>query len=260
MRRRMSEKSRIPFVPILTILICSGSFIFAGKGPKIKFNEEAWNFGELKQGEILTHVFMFKNEGNETLTIKRVRTSCGCTAALVTNKEIAPGKEGEIKVTLNTRGFSGKLAKYIDVESNDPAQPHKMLTVSADIEIPPEPEISLEHYALDVGLFLEAEEIQARAKIKNKGELELRVNCSHKDASFFSGGKRISFPLKIPSGQEAEIEIKIPPRKNRGMMREYVLIKSNDPRRPTISLALGGYIINKKQLKELVARYKNILD
>ena len=260
MRERLSGKSRALFILILSCLLCSASFILAGKGPKIKFKEMSIDFGKVKQGKILTHVFVFKNEGDETLTIKRVRTSCGCTAALVSNKDIAPGKEGEIKVTLNTRGEGGKVAKYVQVESNDPSQPNKQLIVKAEIELPPQPRIELDRYSLDLGLFLEDEEIKARAKIKNSGELELRVNCSHKDASFFSGGKKISFPLKIASGKEKEIEIRITPRKRRGVMREYVLFKSNDPRRKTLSFYLSGYVITKKQLKELFARYKDIVD
>ncbi|HDZ26388.1 MAG TPA: DUF1573 domain-containing protein, partial [Candidatus Aminicenantes bacterium] len=97
MSRLLSEKSRISLVLILACLLLSAGPIFAGKGPKLKFREESKDFGKVKQGEVLTHVFVFKNEGDETLVIKRVKTSCGCTAALLSKKEIAPGAEGEIK-------------------------------------------------------------------------------------------------------------------------------------------------------------------
>lgn len=260
MNRPLSEKSRVPFVLFLACILLSGSFIFAGKGPKIKFREESKDFGKMKQGKVLTHIFVFKNEGDEILKIKRVRTSCGCTAALLSKKEIAPGAEGEIKVTYNTRGFQGKNTKYIDVESNDPAQPRKRLHISAEIEVPPRPRIFLDRYAIDLGLLLENEEIQAKTKVKNRGELELRVNCTHKRASFFSGGQKINFPLKIAAGKEAEVEIRIPPSKRKGVMREYVVIKSNDPLKPNLSLYLSGYVATKSQLKELFAKYKNILD
>ncbi len=260
MSRLLSEKSRIPLVLVLACLLLSGSLIFAGKGPRIKFREESKDFGKMKQGKVLTHIFVFKNEGDETLVIKRVKTSCGCTAALLSKKEIAPGAEGEIKLTYNTRGFEGKNTKYIDVESNDPTQPRKRLTVSAEIEVPPRPRIFLDRYAIDLGLVLEDEEIRARTKVKNRGELELRVNCTHKRASFFSGGHKINFPLKIAAGKDVDVEIRIPPSKRRGVMREYVVIKSNDPLKPNISLYLSGYIVTKSQLKELFAKYKDILD
>ncbi len=260
MNRLLSEKNRIPLVLILACLLFSAGPIFAGKGPKIKFREESKDFGKMKQGKVLTHTFVFKNEGDEILKIKKVTTSCGCTAALLSKKEIAPGAEGEIKLTFNTKGFQGKNTKYIDVESNDPAQPRKRLIVTAEIEVPPRPRIFLDRYAIDLGLILENEEIQARTIIKNRGELELRVNCTHKRASFFSGGEKITFPLKIAAGKEAEVEIRIPPGKRKGVMREYVIIKSNDPMKPNSSLYQSGYITTKQQLKELYAKYKNILD
>ncbi len=152
------------------------------------------------------------------------------------------------------------MSKYIYVESNDPTQPRKQLTVTAKIDVPPRPRIELDRYSVDVGLILDTEEIQTKTKIRNRGELELSVECSHKDASFYQKGAKISFPLKVPAGDEAELEIEIPPRKKNGLIREYVLLKSNDPYRSTLSLYVSGYIVTKKQLKELFTKYKDILD
>ncbi|MGB2763644.1 MAG: DUF1573 domain-containing protein [Candidatus Aminicenantaceae bacterium] len=260
MRTWFSDKSRVILILIVTSLFCSGSFAIAGKGPKIKFNEDKKDFGKIKQGKVLKHVFKFTNEGDETLTIKTVRTSCGCAAALVSKKEIAPGEEGQIKVTLNTSGEGGKVSKYIQVESNDPSNRYKQLTVKAEVELPPQPKIELDRYSVDLGLFLEDEDIKARTKIKNTGELELSVNCTHKNASFSSGGEKVTFPLRIASGKEKEVEIRISPRNKQGVVREYILIRSNDPRRKSISFYLSGYIVTKKQLKELFSRYKDIRD
>lgn len=260
MRKHSRAKKKMSFVLMFVFLLCSTTLFFAGKGPKIKFHEVKIDFGKVKQGKVLTHAFKFVNEGDETLTIDRVRTSCGCTAVLVSKKEIPPGEEGELKVTFNTRGYAGKLSKYIYVDTNDPTQKSKQITVSVDIEVPPQPRIALDRYSHDLGLFLEDEEVRTRTKIKNTGELELQVTCSHKDASFFADGKEVSFPLKIRAGKEAEVEIRIPPRGRKGMIREYILMKSNDPIRPTLSFYLSGYIVTKQQLKELFARYKDILD
>ena len=260
MGKQPSTKKHMSFALMIIFLVCSVSLFFGGKGPSLKFEKDAIDFGKVKQGKVLTHVFKFKNEGDATLSIKRVRTSCGCTAVVLKNKEVPPGKTGEIKVTFNTKGYSQKVSKYIYVDSNDPGQPSKKLTVSAQIEVPPQPRIALDRYSQDLGLFLAEEEIRTKTKIKNIGELELEVSCSHKDAAFYSGGKKVSFPLKIRAGKETEVEVRIPPRKRKGMMREYILMKSNDPRRPTLSFYLSGYVISKEQLKDLFAKYKDILD
>jgi hypothetical protein len=245
---------------VLALILCLGSFAAGGKGPKIKFIEESIDFGKIKQGEVLNHVFVFQNVGEETLRINKVQSSCGCTAALITKQEVAPGEKGEVKVTFNSRGFRGKLNKYIYVDTNDPTRSTIRLSVSANIEVPPQPRISLDRYSADVGLFLEGEEMKAKTVISNKGQLELIVHCTHKDATFFSGEKEISFPLKIPAGKSKEVEIRIPSRQRKGIIREYILIKSNDPNRQNLSFFHSGYIISKKHLKELFARYKEVLD
>ena len=260
MREESNTIKHMSFILMFVFLFCSVSLFFAGKGPSIKFNKDSIDFGKVKQGKVLEHVFTFTNEGDSTLTIKRVRQSCGCTAVLLKNKEISPGETGEVKVTFNTRGYANKVSKYIYIDSNDPGQPSTRLTVSALIEVPPQPRIALDRYSQDLGLFLEDEEVRAKAMIKNVGELELRVSCSHKDAAFFSRGKEVSFPLKIRAGSETEVEVRIPPRKRKGMIREYILMKSNDPRRPTLSFYLSGYVVTRQQLKELFEKYKGILD
>ncbi|MGE5806325.1 MAG: DUF1573 domain-containing protein, partial [Ignavibacteria bacterium] len=68
------------------------------------------------------------------LKIKNVETSCGCTAALVSSKTIEPGNEGTLKVELNTKDRSGKMSRSITISSNDPAEPNKVLLISAEIK------------------------------------------------------------------------------------------------------------------------------
>lgn len=246
----------------LALLVLIGIFTFisilaANKGPALKFEKEMWDFGKVKQGKILTHVFKFRNDGDATLVVKQVKTSCGCTAALVSKKEIPPGKQGEIKVTFNTRGFAGRVSKFIYIESNDPKESKKQLTVSASINVPPRPRISLDRYSIDLGLFLQSEDIETKVKIKNTGELELEVEFSHKSASFYMGNKKVPTPLKIPAGKEVEVRIKIIPRQKIGLMREYVLFKTNDPMRPNLSFYISGYIVTKVQLRQLFKKYKD---
>ena len=250
------------FAKTLTLsLFCALSvgLLAAREGPSLKFAEEKWDFGEVKEGQVKTHVFVFTNQGDAPLLIKRVRTSCGCAAALISDKNVAPGKKGELKITLNSRGYEGKINKFVYVETNDRSQPVKQLQISAMIEVPPRPRIDLDRYSVDSGLILEGEPIQAKAVIKNAGERELRVSFSHRDASYSHKGKKVTSELRIASGNQAEVEINIPPREKKGLIREYILLKSNDTRRPNLSLYISGYIVTKVQLKELFAKYEKIV-
>ena len=87
----------------------------------------------------------------------------------------------------------------------------------------------------------------------------MRVTFSHRDATYFHKGKPLAADLRIAAGKEAELEIKIPPRAKKGLIREYILLKSNDTRRPNLSLYVSGYIVTKKQLKELFDKYEKIV-
>jgi len=225
----------------------------------LNLKEEKWNFGKTEQGKILTHVFKFKNAGDAPLKVRKVHTSCGCAAALVSKKEIAPGANGEIKVTFNTRGYGGNISKFVYIESNDPENPRKQLLISAAIDIPPQPKIQLDRYSVDLGLFLESEPMETEVKIMNTGELELQVELAHKAAKFFVASDPAPSPLIIPAGKDISVGIKVTPRKKAGLIREYVLLKTNDPMRPNLSLYISGYIITKPQLKDLFQRYQKIL-
>ena len=102
--------------------------------PKIYFNESEHDFGTIKEGKVVDYLFKFSNKGDAPLKIKNVETSCGCTAALVSSKTIEPGNEGTLKVELNTKDRSGKMSRSITISSNDPAEPNKVLLISAEIK------------------------------------------------------------------------------------------------------------------------------
>lgn len=45
----------------------------------VEFEEATHDFGTIKEGEIVTHVFTFTNTGDEVLFLTNVKGSCGCT-------------------------------------------------------------------------------------------------------------------------------------------------------------------------------------
>jgi hypothetical protein len=230
----------------------------AGKQARAKFKEVAWDFGKIKQGEILTHEFVFTNEGDAPLVIEKVSTSCGCTAALASEEKIGPGKEGRIKASFDSRGYSGRIVKYVTVESNDADASRRELSLTAEIEVPPQPRIELSAYNIDLGLSLEGEEASTRVAIKNTGELELSIDIAHPEFNFLANGKPAAFPLKIAAGKELGLDVRLPSQNKNGALRDYVLIKSNDPVRSTLSIYISRYVITKEALKELFKKYGKI--
>lgn len=103
------------------------------KKPEIFFENPDFNFGKIYRGSKIDHVFKFENHGNETLEIKKVKPSCGCTAAILSQNTILPGNTGEIKATFNSGSYNGKVKKTIAVLSNDPDTPSHKLTISGEV-------------------------------------------------------------------------------------------------------------------------------
>ena len=87
-------------------------------GPQIKFMEEKYDFGSIKQGDIVDHVFKFKNVGTQPLVISNIGVSCGCTTPDWTKEPIAPGKMGMVSAKFNSAGKVGTQTKVLTIDSN----------------------------------------------------------------------------------------------------------------------------------------------
>ena len=257
MRYRTPRRSAA-VIAAAAVLLAAAAWAQPAK-PRAVFKETTHDFGQVKQGDVVTHEFVFKNAGGAPLLVEKVETTCGCTAALVSEKKIAPGKEGKIKTTFDTRGYSGRLSRYIYLISNDGENTRRELSLVADIQVPPSARIDVDRYNLDMGLVLEGESPSALVVIKSGGERELKVEMAHEDVRFFSGGKPLVSPFFLPTGESREVEIRFPPQAKTGVMRDYVLVKSNDPVRSTLSIYVSRYVVSRKELKDLFDKYKSVL-
>ncbi|WP_321371612.1 DUF1573 domain-containing protein [uncultured Draconibacterium sp.] len=103
--------------------------------PVASFNEKSFDFGEMKQGDKKEHTFSLTNNGKTDLIIRRVRSSCGCTAVAPSKKVIAAGETAPIKVTFDSRGKRGRQSKSITVITNDPKTPTSTLRISSNIVV-----------------------------------------------------------------------------------------------------------------------------
>jgi len=101
-----------------------------GDGPTIHFEETEYRFGNVREGEVVEHTFAVENRGKALLVIKELTGDCGCTDAVASSKEIAPGKSGEIQTAFRSDGYPGQQIKKVYVDSNDPANPRVELTLT----------------------------------------------------------------------------------------------------------------------------------
>lgn len=100
---------------------------------KLTLTKNYFDFGNVKEGNIVEVTIAFKNSGKKDLLIKDVKTSCGCTAALLSSKKLKPGEQGDLRIELDTSNRTGKLTRTVTLFSNDPVDPSQTITIFANI-------------------------------------------------------------------------------------------------------------------------------
>ena len=104
--------------------------------PKIEFQEKVYNFGTIKQNDVVEHEFKFKNTGKKDLIIRKIKASCGCTATSTSSDIVKPGEDATIKAVFNSRGKRGKQNKTITVITNTPAGFQNVLRITGTVNVP----------------------------------------------------------------------------------------------------------------------------
>ncbi len=104
-----------------------------------KFKQDEFDFGTIKQGEVVTHEFEFVNNGIEPIIISSAAGSCGCTVPIWPKDPIAKGAKSTIKVTFNSTGKMGLQDKTVTINSNAKQNPiviHMKGNVEKPVEQP----------------------------------------------------------------------------------------------------------------------------
>lgn len=99
----------------------------------IALSESNFDFGKIKKGDKVEHIYEITNTGTNPLVISEVKPGCGCTAPDFTKEPIMQGKKGKITLHFDSSNFDGNVNKYADVFANVEKAPIK-LTFTANIQ------------------------------------------------------------------------------------------------------------------------------
>jgi len=220
------------------ILLCSllaASPVFA-EGPKLIADESAYNFGDVFQGEKVEKVFLFRNGGNAPLLIERVKSSCGCTAALVSSSELAPGASGELRAIFDSARFSGDVQKSIYLYSNDPARPMVQFILSGSIR----QEMTLTPPLVDLGEMKAGSSKEVRVMIANQGKEKIVLHGVEVQAPDLTA--ELSETTILP-GATVQLRLKSFPGGERKRLNGYLLIKTSSGRVPELRVPVYGSVL-----------------
>lgn len=242
---RAKDQKKIPFNPFLPGTEDKGKVkksdktpteiekLSSDQNPEIFFDNPDFNFGKIFKGEKVKHIYKFENRGKSILEISKVKSSCGCTAAILTDKNVPPGKTGEIKATFNSGSYRGNVKKNITVTSNDPNSPTYRLSISGEII----EEISAKPHNINFGSISINEETDKTVTITSLTEPGFNIKKITSSKPFVNAS--------IAEQNEAGYNINVALKGNHqiGRFSGNIHMETDSPRQPKVTIPFFGEII-----------------
>jgi len=210
--------------------------------PKLKVVEGAsFDLGEVFQGEKVERKLTIKNVGSEPLVIERIQPSCGCTATLLADKNVNPGKTTSLSITFDSKNFSGPVHKTVSIFSNDPDSATKEIVFTANVaralESTP-PYFYFRPSTMDTTL-------SSYVVLKNVSDkpIEIRaVLCDEPGAKFDLRQKKLS------QGESTQLSLTFTPSRTGYIYRD-IVINTSHPKQPQFVIKLVCNVQGAKKTK-----------
>lgn len=101
--------------------------------PVATIDVDQYDFGTIKQGEIARYDLTLTNTGKDTLFIRKIKSSCGCTTTKPKKLWLLPNEYTTIIITFNTYGREGLHSKHVTIITNDPENPYFIFNIKGEI-------------------------------------------------------------------------------------------------------------------------------
>lgn len=202
--------------------------------PRLAIDEPVHDFGTVERGTPVDHTFLLPNRGTASLLVDHVKSSCGCTVAVLSDQVVAPNDEARVAVTLDTSALAGRTTKTITVYTNDPDQPVVGLSlvgeVVTDLVLTPRP--------LYLGRVRRGERVRREVVVApgRPGGTYAVESVEHSNP----GLRTHLEPRADGPGQRLVVELD--PDIPLGRFNETLTLRTTSPREPVITLPVFGSV------------------
>ena len=204
-------------------------------GPRMHVDKPVFDFGRVEQGEKVTHEFRFTNQGNRDLRVQSVKTSCGCTAAVIAADTIPPGTEGTIQATFDTKQFAGRKAKDIRVHTNDPLSPVTTLTLRGEISV----EVQVQPAQLYLGRLRRGSPVTRTVTVLYDENKSLEIT----DITNANPALSVRAENAQVEGKKGKaLRVSVSETAPRGPLNDTITVSTTSTKKPTISIPVVGSI------------------
>lgn len=227
----------------------------------IDFKETSYDFGEIEEGTVAEHEFIFTNNGDQPLILSSVKASCGCTTPSWTKDPVLPGKSGHIKASYNSKNRPGGFHKSITITSNASKATRVLyikgtavktdqlapLFTAEELENTAKAEISQRH--LQLGKVQLGSSIPVKLIIKNQGKSTLEVKGIQSSCRCLSlmPGKNLS----VAPNSQGTLELVFTPQAQ-GEFTYGAHVLSNDLVQPRYEIFITTTVVPQQERSSVV--------
>ena len=202
--------------------------------PRLVLVDPSHDFGAVEQGATVAYTYTLRNDGDAPLRIEHLKSSCGCTVAVASERDVPPKQVGRVTVTLDTARITGRTTKVATVYTNDPDAPAVGLALTgqvlADLVVSPTP--------LYLGRVRRGERVEHEVLIApGRPGVDYAVTAvEHSNPAVHA---RIE-PRSDGPGQR--IVVTLDDALPLGRLSEQLVLRTTSPREPTLTLPVLGSV------------------
>lgn len=219
------------------------------------FPERSFDFGTVARGSRVVHAFRVVNSTKQTVRIASYTAKCGCTAVHIGAKEIPPGTQTRVEMTLDTTKFEGPKSSGITLQLDRP----ELKTVELDVRSVIRSDLTITPGLVEFGGVLRS----------SHPRTSLMLNYAGSDPSFqITGMKTISAALKAelkPLGRTTtgalayQLTADLDPQGLRdGRFKDEITLQTTDPRMPNVPVSVAARIQSAVSLTPAVLDLKDV--
>lgn len=210
---------------------------------KLFFGVTGHDFGTVPRGAKLKHRFRIKNIYAVPLRITNIRVSCGCVSFQPGKTLLQPNEESYIDIVMDAARFQGPKVVTMYVTVGPEFVSTATLTISANAR----QDVTLNPGEVNFGIVPAGQSVMQTVDVEYAGSHDWRIveAIKSKDAPFtleVSEWYRHA-PGLFRSGKVGyKVTVALRPDAKPGAFREKVLLKTNDPATPVLTLCVEGTI------------------
>jgi hypothetical protein len=205
-------------------------------GPTVTLQETKRDFGSVARGTKVIERFAIGNQGSAPLELQGLEFSTPGMRARV-HAVIEPGETADLEITWDTSRYTRDVEGQAVLLLNDPVRPQVAFTLTgfvvSPIEVDPVPAFYISQF--------QGESATQSVTIRNNQDHDIQITGSERRGEHFTIDHTVLEP-----GRSFTVTASATPDTPPGRYREAVMIFTDDPERPKISL--GVNILVKQDL------------